>query len=97
MNPDGTLNDSVPEKYRGLKMHTRPARRWSPTWKRRGCTIRRRSRRPRDRPAASDRSKTPIEPYLADQWFVKMGAEEHRQPKERRKFLMDIVKVSRIS
>ena len=21
----------------------------------------------------SDRSKTPIEPYLADQWFVKMG------------------------
>ncbi|HZL87842.1 MAG TPA: valine--tRNA ligase [Pirellulaceae bacterium] len=24
----------------------------------------------------SDRSKTPIEPYLADQWFVKMGDEE---------------------
>ena len=23
--------------------------------------------------AHSDRSKTPIEPYLADQWFVKMG------------------------
>jgi len=22
----------------------------------------------------SDRSKTPIEPYLSDQWFVKMGA-----------------------
>src|SRR6185436_468870 len=22
MNPNGTLNDSVPEKYRGLKMHT---------------------------------------------------------------------------
>ena len=21
----------------------------------------------------SDRSKTPIEPYLSDQWFVKMG------------------------
>ncbi len=24
--------------------------------------------------AHSDRSKTPIEPYLADQWFVKMDA-----------------------
>ena len=27
----------------------------------------------------SDRSKTPIEPYLADQWFVKMGDEERVQ------------------
>ena len=25
----------------------------------------------------SDRSKTPIEPYLSDQWFVKMGDREH--------------------
>ena len=24
MNPDGTLNDSVPEKYRGLKMQQGP-------------------------------------------------------------------------
>ena len=23
LNPDGTLNDSVPDKYRGLKMHTK--------------------------------------------------------------------------
>ena len=34
----------------------------------------------------SDRSKTPIEPYLSDQWFVKMeiaGADRHRR-RERR-------------
>ncbi len=29
MNTDGTLNDSVPEKYRGLKMHTKAA---TPSW-----------------------------------------------------------------
>ena len=69
MNTDGTLNDSVPEKYRGLTMK-----------KARAAVI-------ADMEAAellvetedreielahSDRSKTPIEPYLADQWFVKM-------------------------
>ena len=69
LNPDGTLNDSVPEKYRGLTMK-----------KARAAVV-------EDMEAAdllveiedreidlahSDRSKTPIEPYLADQWFVKM-------------------------
>ena len=69
LNPDGTLNDSVPEKYRGLTMK-----------KARTAVV-------EDLEAAellveiedreidlahSDRSKTPIEPYLADQWFVKM-------------------------
>jgi valyl-tRNA synthetase len=28
----------------------------------------------------SDRSKTPIEPYLSDQWFVKMGDRADRKP-----------------
>jgi valyl-tRNA synthetase len=28
----------------------------------------------------SDRSKTPIEPYLSDQWFVKMGDRDDRKP-----------------
>lgn len=28
----------------------------------------------------SDRSKTPIEPYLSDQWFVKMGDHENKKP-----------------
>src|SRR5438874_2408646 len=32
--------------------------------------------------AHSDRSKTPIEPYLADQWFVKMGDTEGRRGSE---------------
>ena len=69
LNPDGTLNESVREKYRGLTMK-----------KARAAVI-------EDMEAAellveiedreidlahSDRSKTPIEPYLADQWFVKM-------------------------
>jgi valyl-tRNA synthetase len=30
--------------------------------------------------AFSDRSKTPIEPYLSDQWFVKMGDREDGKP-----------------
>jgi valyl-tRNA synthetase len=30
--------------------------------------------------AHSDRSKTPIEPYLSDQWFVKMGDREDGKP-----------------
>jgi len=69
LNTDGTLNDSVPKKYRGLTMK-----------KARAAVV-------EDMEAAellveiedreidlahSDRSKTPIEPYLADQWFVKM-------------------------
>ena len=48
MTVDGTLNDSVPEKYRGLKMHTRPARRSSPTWKRPASSPK--IGRPRNRP-----------------------------------------------
>src|SRR4029077_4815551 len=28
----------------------------------------------------SDRSKSPIEPYLSDQWFVKMGDRDDRKP-----------------
>ncbi len=41
MTPDGTLNDTVPEKYRGLKMHTkaREARGRRSEW-RWACTIR---------------------------------------------------------
>src|SRR5205823_13305867 len=30
--------------------------------------------------AYSDRSKTPIEPYLSDQWFVKMGDRDDGKP-----------------
>ena len=70
LNPDGTLNDNVPEQYRGLTVHEGPRSAWSPTWKQPGLVV-----EIEDREidlAHSDRSKTPIEPYLADQWFVKM-------------------------
>ena len=72
INPDGTLNDNVPEKYRSLTMK-----------KAREAVVAdlvelqlhdpETDREDREIDLAhSDRSKTPIEPYLADQWFVKM-------------------------
>lgn len=69
MNPDGTLNENVPQKYRGLTMK-----------KGRDAVVEDLKSADlifeiEDREidlAHSDRSKTPIEPYLADQWFVKM-------------------------
>lgn len=69
LNPDGTLNDSVPEKYRGLKvLKAREA--VVADLKEAGLMV---DIEDRDIDLAhSDRSKTPIEPYLADQWFVKM-------------------------
>ncbi len=72
INPDGTLNDSVPTKYRGLTMKKgrdavvadmEAAGLYNPETDREDREI---------DLAHSDRSKTPIEPYLADQWFVKM-------------------------
>ncbi|WP_425400448.1 valine--tRNA ligase [Aeoliella sp.] len=73
LNPDGTLNENVPEKYRGLTMK-----------KTRDMVVEDLEELGLHDPetdredrvidlAHSDRSKTPIEPYLADQWFVKMG------------------------
>ena len=69
LNPDGTLNDSVPEKYRGLTMKKARAA-VVEDMEAAGLLV-----EIEDREidlAHSDRSKTPIEPYLADQWFVKM-------------------------
>jgi len=72
LNTDGTLNDSVPEAYRGLTMKKARARVvddlahggfHDPETDVEDRLI---------DLAHSDRSKTPIEPYLADQWFVKM-------------------------
>ena len=69
LNPDGTLNESVPEKYRGLTvMKAREA--VVADLEAAGLVV-----EIEDREidlAHSDRSKTPIEPYLTDQWFVKM-------------------------
>ena len=72
MNPDGTLNDSVPAKYRGLTMKKgRDA--VVADMEAAGFFDPEKDREDREIDLAhSDRSKTPIEPYLADQWFVKM-------------------------
>jgi valyl-tRNA synthetase len=69
LNPDGTLNNDVPEKYRGLTvMKARDA--VVADLETVGLVV---EIEDRDIDLAhSDRSKTPIEPYLTDQWFVKM-------------------------
>ena len=72
LNTDGTLNDSVPEKYRGLSM--KQARK-AVVADLEEAGFHDPETDVEDREidlAHSDRSKTPIEPYLADQWFVKM-------------------------
>jgi valyl-tRNA synthetase len=69
MRPDGTLSDAVPEKYRGLVM-AKSAR--DAVIADLGELVIETEDRKIEIPM-SDRSKTPIEPYLADQWFVRMG------------------------
>lgn len=72
MNPDGTLNENVPEKYRGLTMKKA---RTAVLEDLEACGAHDPEKDVEGRAidlAHSDRSKTPIEPYLADQWFVKM-------------------------
>jgi valyl-tRNA synthetase len=74
MTPEGTLNDNVPEKYRGLKMHTKAREAVVADLIALGFHNPETDRENREIDLAhSDRSKTPIEPYLADQWFVRMG------------------------
>ena len=70
MNPDGTLNDQVPAKYRGLTMLK--ARALVVADMEAAGLLERVEEREIEQ-AHSDRSKTPIEPYLADQWFVQNG------------------------
>ena len=69
LNPDGTLNDSVPKKYRGKTVKdARDA--VVADLKTAELVV---DIEDRDVELAhSDRSKTPIEPYLTDQWFIKM-------------------------
>jgi len=74
MTPEGTLNDNVPEKYRSLKMHTKARDEVIKDLIAIGLHNPETDRENREIDLAhSDRSKTPIEPYLADQWFVRMG------------------------
>lgn len=69
LNPDGTLNENVPEKYRGLVV--KKARTAVVADLEAAELVVEIEDREIDL-AHSDRSKTPIEPYLADQWFIKM-------------------------
>jgi valyl-tRNA synthetase len=69
LNPDGTLNENA-GPYKGLTIHKARERVVADLEKLEllGDVEDREIELPH-----SDRSKTPIEPYLADQWFVKMG------------------------
>lgn len=69
LNPDGTLNDAVPQQYRGKTV--KKARDAVVADLEAISLVVEIENRDIDL-AHSDRSKTPIEPYLADQWFVKM-------------------------
>ncbi|MCD0461691.1 valine--tRNA ligase [Roseiconus lacunae] len=68
MNPDGTINDVVPA-YQGLTIPQ--ARKKVVADLEEAGLLGDIEDREIEMPL-SDRSKTPIEPYLADQWFVKM-------------------------
>jgi valyl-tRNA synthetase len=74
LNPDGTLNEAAPQKYRGLTV--KKAREAVEADLNDQDLIVEKQDREIDL-AHSDRSKTPIEPYLADQWFMKMGSREY--------------------
>jgi len=68
LNPDGTLNDNG-AAYKGLPM-PKARERVVADMEAQGFLVETEDRK--IELPMSDRSKTPIEPYLADQWFVKM-------------------------
>ncbi len=76
LNPDGTINEAGGE-YKGLdRAKARDA--VTEKMKELGLYI---DRADRDIPLKiSDRSKTPIEPLLSDQWFVKMADRDDGKP-----------------
>jgi len=77
LNPDGTYNENAGPKYAGLdRMVVR--KRVVEDLKAQGLLERVDSYLVRLN--HSDRSKTPIEPYLSDQWFVRMGDEPDGTP-----------------
>jgi valyl-tRNA synthetase len=77
LNPDGTYNEHAGPKYAGLdRMVVR--KRVVEDLKAQGLLERVDSYLVRLN--HSDRSKTPIEPYLSDQWFVRMGDEADGTP-----------------
>jgi valyl-tRNA synthetase len=76
LNPDGTINENG-GPYAGLDRYV-ARERVVEDMDRLGLFV---GREDRDIELAhSDRSKTPIEPYLSDQWFVRMGDREGGRP-----------------
>jgi valyl-tRNA synthetase len=76
LNPDGTINANG-GPYAGLDRYE-ARKRVTEDMEKLGLFD---GREDRDIPMKfSDRSKTPIEPYLSDQWFVKMGDRSDGKP-----------------
>ncbi|MBI1914740.1 MAG: valine--tRNA ligase [Planctomycetes bacterium] len=76
LNPDGTINDNG-GPYAGMDRFA-ARQRVTEDMEKLGLFE---GREDRDIDIAhSDRSKTPIEPYLSDQWFVKMGDRDEGKP-----------------
>ncbi|MBN9120101.1 MAG: valine--tRNA ligase [Planctomycetes bacterium] len=76
LNPDGTINEAGGE-YKGMDRY-KAREAVTEKMKELGLYVDK-SERMVPMPY-SDRSKTPIEPYLSDQWFVKMGDREDSKP-----------------
>ena len=77
LNPDGTYNENAGEKYAGLD---RMVVRKRVVEDLKAADLLERVDSYLVRLNHSDRSKTPIEPYLSDQWFVRMGDDPDGAP-----------------
>ncbi|VTT99990.1 valyl-trna synthetase : Valine--tRNA ligase OS=Planctomyces limnophilus (strain ATCC 43296 / DSM 3776 / IFAM 1008 / 290) GN=valS PE=3 SV=1: tRNA-synt_1: Anticodon_1: Val_tRNA-synt_C [Gemmataceae bacterium] len=76
LNPDGTINDAGGE-YKGLDRY-KAREAVTKKMEELGLYV---GKEDREVPLKiSDRSKTPIEPYLSDQWFVKMADRTDGKP-----------------
>ncbi|HPS43225.1 MAG TPA: valine--tRNA ligase [Treponemataceae bacterium] len=69
LNPDGTLNENVPEKYRGMKC---PVARKAVIEDLTALGLYKEEKKITHAVGKCYRCNTVVEPYLSDQWFVKM-------------------------
>ncbi|HHU36092.1 MAG TPA: valine--tRNA ligase [Treponema sp.] len=69
LNPDGTLNDEVPEKYRDLSVNQARKRVVADLEE---LGLFKEKKNITHSVGKCYRCNTPVEPYLSDQWFVKM-------------------------
>lgn len=69
LNPDGTLNEAVPEKYRGMKC---PAARKAVVADLEELGLFKEEKKITHAVGKCYRCRTSVEPFLSDQWFVKM-------------------------